>query len=75
MSAFYGMDIAALPGFPVRIVYELHPGETTTTTVLSMDAKPIADSVFDIPADYKPLSLPLPTSPTPAPDGAKAASQ
>jgi hypothetical protein len=66
MSAFYGMDIAALPGFPVRIVYELQPGETTTTTVLAMDAKPIADSVFDIPADYKLAGAPAPDGGTPA---------
>jgi hypothetical protein len=73
MSAFYGMDLAALPGFPVRIVYESAPGETFSATLLSVTPKPIADSVFVIPADYKPMSAPVPTPP--APDTAKPASQ
>jgi hypothetical protein len=52
-EGIFALDMAALPGFPVRTVYEVQPGQTVTSTVLSMSAKPIADSEFDIPAGYE----------------------
>lgn len=62
----WGLDLATLPGFPVRTVYEFGSGHTLTLTVVSINTRPIADSEFDIPADYKPA---------PAPDAAKPAGQ
>lgn len=56
-----GLDIAALPGFPVRIAYEVRPGQTITSTVVSISSKPIADSEFEIPADY--TQMPAPPAP------------
>jgi hypothetical protein len=72
-----GLDMAALPGFPVRTVNELQPGQTVTSTVLSVSSKPIPDSEFDVPADYKQMTMPNfgpPTQPA-APDSGKPASQ
>lgn len=63
LKSLFGSDLAALPGFPVRIVYEFQPGQAVTSTVVSISNKPIADSEFDIPVDY----TPTPTFSHPAP--------
>lgn len=47
------LDMSALPGFPLRTVIESRTGQNLTKTVMSISDKPIADSEFDIPADYK----------------------
>jgi hypothetical protein len=71
-----GLDMAALPGFPVRTVNEMQPGQTVTSTVLSVSTSPIADSEFAIPAGYTQMTMPSFNPPTPpAPDGGKPASQ
>ncbi len=49
MMQSYGLDMANLPGFPVRTVNELQPGQTVTTTVESINTKPLADSDFEVP--------------------------
>lgn len=54
----YGLDMASLPGFPIRTVNESQPGQTVTTTVVSVNTKPLADSEFEVPADYKELTMP-----------------
>lgn len=58
-----GIDMATLPGFPIRTVLEVRPGETMTRTVLSVSTKPVADSEFEIPADYKEVMVPVLTPP------------
>ena len=59
----YGLDMANLPGFPIRTVNELQPGQTITTTVVSVSMKPLADSEFEVPAGYKEVSTPTLTPP------------
>ncbi len=59
----YGIDMAALPGFPIRTVLETRPGETMTRTVLSVSTKPVPDSEFEIPAGYKEVAVPVLTPP------------
>ena len=63
MMQSYGLDMANLPGFPIRTVNEVSPGQTLTTTVVSISTKPVADSEFAIPAGYKELSMPTLTPP------------
>ena len=63
MMQSYGLDMANLPGFPIRTVNELQPGQTITTTVESINTKPVADSEFQIPAGYKEISMPTLTPP------------
>jgi hypothetical protein len=58
MMKHFGVDFATLPGFPMRTVNELQPGQTITSTVLSVSTKPIPDSDFDIPADYQAMKTP-----------------
>lgn len=58
MAAELGLDTAALPGFPMRSSYEFRGGQTYTNTVVSISTEPIADSEFDIPADYEPMQKP-----------------
>jgi hypothetical protein len=55
-----GLDIASLPGLPVRFAGEVQPGQTVTSTITSISSSPISDSQFAVPADYKekPLALP-----------------
>ena len=74
MMQSYGLDMANLPGFPVRTVNEVQPGQTMTTTVVSVSMKPIADSEFEVPAGFKEVSMPTLTPPagaevSPAPNG------
>jgi hypothetical protein len=52
-EGIFALDMAALPGFPVRAVYEFRPGLIVTSTVLSISTKPIADSELNIPAGYE----------------------
>lgn len=63
MMQSYGLDMASLPGFPVRTVNEMQPGQTLTTTVVSVSTKPLEDSEFAVPADYKEISMPTLTPP------------
>ena len=58
-----GIDMATLPGFPIRTVLEVRPGETITRTVLSVSTKPVPDSEFEIPAGYKEVAMPVLTPP------------
>jgi hypothetical protein len=53
-----GMSMEPLPeGFPVRTVYEFAPGQTVTSTVLSVSTKPIPDFEFEVPAEYKEINI------------------
>jgi hypothetical protein len=54
-----GPSFTTMPGFPVRVSQEeAQPGHALTTTVVSISTKPIADSEFEIPADYKQVNMP-----------------
>jgi hypothetical protein len=53
-----GLDIGALPGFPMRISQDADGGQTMTSTVVSVNTKPVADSEFAIPAGYKEITMP-----------------
>ena len=66
MMQSYGLDMANLPGFPVRTVNELQPGQSLTTTVISVNTKPLEDADFEVPAGYKEISMPTLTPPSPA---------
>ena len=59
----YGLDMAALPGFPVRTTLEVAPGQTMTRTVVSVSTQPIPDSVFEIPPGYQEVAVPVLTPP------------
>jgi hypothetical protein len=63
MMKSLGVDFATLSGFPVRTVSELQPGQTVTSTVVSVSTKPIPDSDFDIPPDYQEMKMPTLTPP------------
>ena len=62
----YGVDMSTLPGFPVRTVLEMGPGQTMTRTVLSLNTDPLPAAVFQIPADYKEISTTTLTPPAAA---------
>ena len=62
----YGIDPATLPGFPVRTVLEISPGQTMTRTVVSVNTQPIADAEFEIPAGYQAMATPVLTPPAAA---------
>lgn len=53
-----GLDMSTLPGFPMRVAVEGGPGEGMTSTVVSVSSKPIADSEFAVPTDYKEMTIP-----------------
>ena len=72
MRQSYGLDMANLPGFPIRTVNELQPGQIITTTVESINTKPLADAEFQIPAGYKEISMPTLTPPAGATGAAPA---
>ncbi len=63
MMKNFGLDFGALPGFPIRTVNELQPGQTITSTVVSVSTQTIPDSAFDIPTDYKVMTMPSLTPP------------
>jgi hypothetical protein len=63
MMQSLGLDINTLPGFPIRIVQDAGGGQTMTSTVISVNAKPIADADFAIPSGYKELTMPNLTPP------------
>ena len=68
----YGFDMSTLPGFPVRSVLEVPPGQTMTRTVISANTRFIDEAEFQIPADYKEvatttLTPPAATQPVPKP--------
>ncbi len=52
-----------LPGFPIRTVTEVAPGQVITTTTVSLDTKPIVDADFAVPANYKEMPMPMLTPP------------
>lgn len=57
-----GLDMSALPGFPVRVAQDAGDGESITSTVISISAKPIPDADFAIPEGFKEMTMPtLPT--------------
>ena len=58
-----GMDFATLPGFPMRTVNELQPGQTITSTVESVSTKAIPDADFEIPVGYQAMKMPTLTPP------------
>ncbi len=59
----YGIDMASLPGFPIRTVLEIAPGQTMTRTVTSVSTKPVPDSEFEIPPGYREVAVPVLTPP------------
>ena len=59
----YGFDLSTLPGFPIRTVLEVQPGQTMTRTVISASTQPIPEAEFQIPADYKEVLAPTLTPP------------
>ena len=58
MSQGIGLDLANLPGFPVRQVKEHHPGQTITATLVSVSTQPIPAADFEVPADYQAIVTP-----------------
>ena len=66
----YGLDMATLPGFPVRTVIEISPGQTVTRTVVSVSTQPIPDAEFEVPAGYKEMAVPVLTPPLAVPSPA-----
>ena len=66
LAQSYGVDPSKLPGFPLRTVVELAPGQTLTRTVVSVSTKPLADSEFEIPPGYKEIAVPVLTPPAAA---------
>ena len=62
----YGVDLANLPGFPIRTTLELQPGQTMTRTVISVSTKPVPDSEFEIPPGYTEMAVPVLTPPAAA---------
>lgn len=61
-----GVDFTTLPGFPIRTVNEIQPGQSMTTTVTSVSIKPLPDSDFEVPADYQAMTMPSLTPPAAA---------
>ena len=59
----YGVDFAALPGFPVRTVLEVAPGQILTRTVTVLSLKPLPASDFEIPAGYTEIATKTLTPP------------
>ena len=59
----YGLDLGTLPGFPVRTVLEVQPGQTMTRTVVSVSTRSLADAEFQIPGDYKEVTATTLTPP------------
>ena len=64
MMQGYGLDMSTLPGFPIRTVNEVQPGQALTTTVVSVSTKPLPDSDFEVPPGFKEVSMPSLTPPT-----------
>ena len=58
MAQNFGLDLANLPGFPVRQINELQPGQTVTATLVSVSSAPIPDGEFEIPAGYEAIATP-----------------
>ncbi len=58
MSQNFGLDLSNLPGFPVRQVNELQPGQTVTATLVSVSSEPVPDADFEIPAGYEAIATP-----------------
>ena len=58
MSQNFGLDLANLPGFPVRTVNQIQPGQTITATLVSVSTQPISDTDFQIPAEYQAVVVP-----------------
>ena len=58
MSQNFGLDLANLPGFPVRQVKELERGQTVVATLVSVSTRPIPDADFEVPADYQAITAP-----------------
>ncbi len=67
-AAMQGVSLYSedLPGFPIRTVTEIAPGQTFTSTTTSLDTKPIADGEFVVPTGYKEMALPMLTPPAAA---------
>ncbi len=68
----YGFDLRTLPGFPVRTVVELQPGQTMTRTVVAVSTAAVPDAEFQVPANYqetavKSLTPPAATKPLATP--------
>ncbi|MBV9126930.1 MAG: DUF4412 domain-containing protein [Verrucomicrobia bacterium] len=52
------MDIASLPGFPLRTILEVAPGMTVNVTTTAVSTAPLPDSDFTVPADYQEVKVP-----------------
>jgi hypothetical protein len=67
-------EMAKLKGFPIQMVMDtpMGPATTTVTTVKKQD---VPDSMFEVPADYTKMTMPVPGAmpPAPAPQGGGAA--
>ena len=61
------VDLANLPGFPLKTVLEMGPSQKVTSTVTAISTKPIPDSEFIVPAGYQEIKVPNLTPPVTAP--------
>ncbi len=52
------IDMASFPGFPVRTIVETD-GQKVVSTVKSISRDELPSSVFQLPADYQKMDLPL----------------
>jgi hypothetical protein len=59
MSPQLQMDMSALPGMPLRSVVEMNGKPAGTSTIKSVEEKDLDAADFTIPADYKPLAMPV----------------
>ncbi len=72
MSQNFGLDLSDLPGFPVRTINELKPGQIITATLVSVSSDPIPDADFEIPAGYEAIATPELTPRAAVPDARRA---
>ncbi len=68
------LDLATLPGFPMRTVLEMGPTQTVTSTVTVVSTKPLAETEFSVPTEYSEVKVPNLTPPMQAPPAAPSPS-
>ncbi len=66
MMQNYGFDMSTLPGFPIRTVLEMQPGQTMTRTVIAVSTKPVPEADFEVPPDYHEIAAKTLTPPAAA---------
>lgn len=57
-----GQEMSKVKGFPVRMEMP-SPQGTIVLTVTTVKKQDIPDSMFEVPADYRKMSMPMPMSP------------